>query len=72
MPTRKTLKCLAIAVTNNARPYTTDTVRSKIFHRPGPVREFPANDASGNDDIRQYRIGLIETVEEAGYWCAGN
>ena len=34
MPTRKPLKLLALATTNNARPYTIDAVRTKIFRRP--------------------------------------
>src|ERR1022692_639392 len=33
MPTRNPLKWLAMAITNNARPYTTDAARTKIFRR---------------------------------------
>ena len=34
MPTRKPLKLLATAITNSARPYTIDAVRTKTFRRP--------------------------------------
>ena len=34
MPTRNPLKLLAMAITNNASPYTTDAARTKIFRRP--------------------------------------
>ena len=41
MPTRKPLKLLAMAITNNARPYTIDAVRTKIFRRPVRSESFP-------------------------------
>ncbi len=41
MPTRKPLKSLATAITNNARPYTIDAVRTKIFRRPVRSESFP-------------------------------
>ena len=34
MPTRKPLKVLARAITNSARPYTSDAVTTKILRRP--------------------------------------
>jgi hypothetical protein len=72
MPTRKSLKWLAIAITNNARPYTTDGVRTKIFHRPVRSENFPPMTQAATMTHGSYRIRLIEPVEEAGYWCAGN
>ena len=50
MPTRKPLKLLAMAITNNARPYTTNAVRTKIFRRPIRSERFPAEKGSGDDD----------------------
>ena len=41
MPTRKPLKSLATAITNNARPYTIDVVRTKIFRRPVRSESLP-------------------------------
>ena len=41
MPTRKPLKSLATAIMNNARPYTIDAVKTKIFRRPVRSETFP-------------------------------
>ncbi len=38
MPTRKPLKWLAMAITNNAKPYTINAVRTKTFRRPTGLR----------------------------------
>jgi len=41
IPTRKPLKLLAIATTNNAKPYTIDAVRTKTFRRPVRSESLP-------------------------------
>jgi hypothetical protein len=41
IPTRKPLKLLAMAITNSARPYTIDAVRTKIFRRPVRSESLP-------------------------------
>ena len=41
LTTRKPLKLLALATTNNARPYTSDAVRTKIFRRPVRSESLP-------------------------------
>ena len=41
MPTRKPLKLLAMAITNIARPYTIEAVRTKIFRRPVRSESLP-------------------------------
>ena len=44
MPTRKPLKLLAMAMANNARPYTIDAARTKIFRRPVQLSRVPGRD----------------------------
>ena len=59
MPTRNPLKSLAMAITNSARPYTTDAAKTKIFRRPVRSESLPpTREAATTDD------GLDERAEE--------
>ena len=49
MPTRKPLKLLAMAITNNARPYTIDAIKDEDLPPARPIGSLSADERGGDE-----------------------